>query len=234
LGGEIVRVARQSEAAPERYAAIVLFDPDLAEETCRRLSQLLNSLSSGPSAPPSDDDARLPRLPARESREFPGLRLDPETDPDLRAGFAVDVDRGPEVDAEPGEPAGADGAERRERARGHYERFVQGLSAGRSMILMGRDLSSEGMRVERLPGLWPGQHFRLAIYGPTRATPFMVRARVSRDDGEHGLALRFEGVASDDARELDKIVAALPQVEALDDDECAGLGAVISEIVGPA
>jgi len=98
---------------------------------------------------------------------------------------------------------------------------------------MGRDLSSRGMRVERLPGMWPGQHFRLAIYGPSRATPFMLRARVSRDDGEHGLALTFGDVAPEIARELDKIVAALPQVEALDQDECSGMGSVISEIVGP-
>jgi hypothetical protein len=98
-------------------------------------------------------------------------------------------------------------------------------------VLLGRDLSAGGMRVERLPGLHVGQQFRLALYGPSSTEAFVVQSSIIRDDGEQGLALRFEGVDDSLAVELEKMVACLPDVEPLQDGETAALGAVISEIL---
>jgi len=121
--------------------------------------------------------------------------------------------------------------ERRQQPRGSYTQSVLTEGGGHSGILMGRDLSAGGMRVERLPNLGEGDRFTLAIYGPARADPLQIKAVVCRDDGEEGLALRFESVADDTARELEKLVAALPDVESLDRSESDSMGTVLSEIV---
>ena len=51
-----------------------------------------------------------------------------------------------------------------------------------------------------------------------------------RDDGEEGYALRFDDVSSDLAKQLEKLVACLPDVESLQSGETAGLGSVVTEI----
>ena len=96
---------------------------------------------------------------------------------------------------------------------------------------MGRDLSSGGMRVERLADMRVGDRFRLALYGASSSDPFHVDATVIRDDGDSGFALVFEPLPAKTAEALEKFVACLPDVESLDDDESFGLGAVISEII---
>ena len=45
------------------------------------------------------------------------------------------------------------------------------------------------------------------------------------------MALRFEGVAEETGRELEKLVAALPDVESLERSESESLGAVLGEII---
>jgi hypothetical protein len=103
--------------------------------------------------------------------------------------------------------------------------------AGRSWVLMGRDLSANGMRVERAPNLQLDDCFTLALYGPARHEPFLVNARIERDDGDDGFGLRFVDVSSELAGELEKLVACLPDIESLEHGEAGGLGAVISEIL---
>ena len=98
-------------------------------------------------------------------------------------------------------------------------------------VLMGRDLSAGGMRIERLPGIALGERFRLALYGPSPLEPFEVSARVIRDDGEEGLALAFEAVDPAVAEALEKLVACLPDVESLEEEESHAMGAVLSELL---
>jgi hypothetical protein len=69
------------------------------------------------------------------------------------------------------------------------------------------------MSVEVLPGLPApplGEAFALALYGPARIEPHVVRARVVRDDGSGVLGLRFEDENEERSGELSKLVAALP------------------------
>ena len=70
-----------------------------------------------------------------------------------------------------------------------------------------------------------------AIYGPESQEPFRVKAEVHRDDSEGGLALHFVDVPKKTAHALEKLVACLPDIESLEEEEGERLGAIISEIV---
>jgi hypothetical protein len=59
----------------------------------------------------------------------------------------------------------------------------------------------------------------------------MIGAKVARDNGADGFGLVFDRVDRETARELEKMVACLPDVESLEDGEIAGLGAILSEII---
>ena len=122
-------------------------------------------------------------------------------------------------------------------AAGYGEFFVaepsprQPTGPDHSRVLMGRDLSPLGMRVESSPDLCVGDRFRLALYGPGRGEPYVVRAEILRDDQRGGLYLGFQDVPAEIAGELEKLVACLPDVESLEGEESDALGAIISEIV---
>jgi hypothetical protein len=122
-------------------------------------------------------------------------------------------------------------AERRKHERVVFKNEVIGLSEEAATVLVGRDLSIGGMRVEGNPQLELGMRLRLAVFGAPREEPILVRAEVTRaDDGTHGL--RFVDVGAEAAARLEKLVAHLPSVEPLDQDEADGLGAVVTRIVG--
>ena len=122
-------------------------------------------------------------------------------------------------------------SERRKHERVVFKNEVVGLSEEASTVLVGRDLSIGGMRVEGNSQLELGMRLRLAVFGAPREEPILVRAEVTRaDDGTHGL--RFVDVSAEAASRLEKLVAHLPSVEPLDQDEADGLGAVVTRIVG--
>lgn len=235
LRGRIVRTTMEGDqAAGERYTAGMLFDMGLEEDRRLQLSRLLNDLSVGPGSVP---DLTGEQLPACDSPDIPGLTLDAETDPALNAGVEISLHRRvgptPEIASELQSQLVA--ADRRQTPRGSFGGQVLALSPDAreqpTRVLMGRDLSAGGMRIERMPDLETGDRFRLAIYGPASQHPFLVDAVVHRDDGEDGIALRFVDVSLEVARGLEKLVACLPDVESLEDGEASALGAVISEIV---
>ena len=229
LRGELMRSASGASSHDETsYTGVLLFDAPLEDATRQQLARLLNTWASGAgslAAPPPGGSA----LPPCESPEVPGLTLDDETDPAVTANVRVEVSLS---DAETtAAPEGLSEAERRQQPRGAYSERILAFGEQRSRVLMGRDLSAGGMRVESLPDLAPGDRFRLAIYGPGQPEPTLVNAEVARDDGENGLALRFLDVRAEVAVALEKLVACLPDVESLEGSEAEGLGAVISEIV---
>lgn len=225
LSGHVARVSADSTRGDEAiHAASVIFD-EMDESMQVRLGGLINRWSMGPPSvsDPADADVELPPCP---SRVIPGLTLDDETDPAIRVGERVGVHcagiASPEV------PRGVD---RRGHARGAFTGTVVATSDESRRVLMGRDLSAGGMRIERLPGIELGDTFRLALYGPSPLEAFEVSARVIRDDGEEGLALGFTDVSPAIAETLEKLVACLPEVESLEQDESHAMGAVLSEIL---
>ncbi len=99
-------------------------------------------------------------------------------------------------------------------ARGTYGSTVMAMSEGAAYALLGLDLSAGGMRVEANPELAIGDQLRLAIH--PRSDPFLVEAVVIRDDGERGLALRFEWVEPGAEEQLEDVVRSLPMIEVMD------------------
>ena len=98
-------------------------------------------------------------------------------------------------------------------------------------VLMGRDLSRGGMRVNPNPLLAVGMKLRLAVHAETRETPLILNAVVDRDDGERGLVLRFGDLSAELSRYLDYVIHALPLVIDDDDDEgCLDHGAARGEL----
>ncbi|MGH0036282.1 MAG: PilZ domain-containing protein [Myxococcota bacterium] len=217
LRGKAVRVSTRGS----QYSVGVLFDRDLSESVRQRLGSLLNAWNHGGEslARSGGADAETAPLPACESPAIPGLTLDDETDPAVVAHVEVGL-RVP----------GANDERRRHR-RGPFMRPIPAEGETSSAVLMGRDLSPGGMRIEPLPDLELGDRFEIAIYGPDRPEPFRVRSEVVRDDGAEGLALAFRDVPDDVAAGLEKLVACLPDVESLQAGEAAGLGSIITEIV---
>lgn len=226
LRGRVARINQDWSHSTVRHAASIIFDPDLNEATRLRLGDLINRRSIGPPSM-TEPDATHPPLPACESRAIPGLTLDDETDPSIRVDVPVsmqfeesDVPSAAELDRE-----------RRAHPRGAFTTPVVANAEDGRRVLMGRDLSAGGMRIERLPGVKLGDEFRLALYGPTPLEPFQVRARVIRDDGADGFALAFQQVEQPTAAQLEKLVACLPDVESLEEEEAHGMGAVLSELL---
>jgi hypothetical protein len=231
LRGRLVRTSNEPLADEHGYTAGMLFDSDLPEEERRLLALLLNDLSVGPG---SISYEATDALPPCESPVMPGLTLDAETDPAFHAGVMIEIDRGQRADSAPAEVIDIN---RRRNPRGNFPSSVVATPGdasaedAASRVLMGRDLSASGMRVERAHGIAVGDRFTLALYGPAQHEPFLVHARVVRDDGDMGYGLRFLDVPKETVRELEKLVACLPDVESLEDGETGGLGAVISEIL---
>ncbi len=221
LRGEVVR----SSPCGERHNLGVLFDRDLPESTRQRLGSLLDSWTRGGESLAHGDPTAIDPLPPCDSPAMPGLTLDAETDPAIIANVEVGMRR----------RASGDDADRRRHPRGPFAQSVEAMADSRRTVLIGRDLSAGGMRIEHLPGLdiGVGDRFEIAIYGPDGPEPFRVKSEVMRDDGEDGLALRFLEVAPTVADALEKLVACLPDVEPLSGDESSNLGTVITEIVEP-
>lgn len=129
-------------------------------------------------------------------------------------------------------PRGNPANRRRHSRRRFAERVVAASTDGSiHRVLIGRDLSISGMRVDRQPELVVGARVRLALYDTARDTPVVVTASVLRDDGAHGVALSFDDISKEAAVRLEQLVAGLPPVERLADGEAGAMGTVVGEIL---
>ena len=101
--------------------------------------------------------------------------------------------------------------------RAVYQREVHAFRQGANRVLLGRDLSEQGMRIERNVQLRTGDRLTLAIHGADREEPLVVAARVARDDGSRGMALLFDVEPSTQER-LRRLINTLPRLQRLGDD----------------
>ena len=127
--------------------------------------------------------------------------------------------------------ASGSGEERRTTARHPYGAKVPAFGNRALRVLVGRDLSVGGMRIESNPDLEVGDRLHLAIYGEPNEEPFLVWAKIAREDGDGNLAIAFEPLHAVVARRLEKLVASLPAVESLHDDESEAMGTVVTQIL---
>jgi len=128
------------------------------------------------------------------------------------------------------EQAPAASNDRRKHPRATYAGKVGRLDDEADSVLLGRDLSVGGMRVEYHPNLQIGDVLELAVYGLPREEPIVVKARVAQDAGD-GLGLAFDGLEPAVQARLERLVTRLPSVESLQGGEAAGLGSVVSRVL---
>jgi hypothetical protein len=224
LSGEIVRSGPWSENGDRKFSCAMAFGPEVDDASRMNLARMINSRISGPlSLAPAYPDALS--LPSCDSPALPGLLLNDETDPPVATELEVQLalTGGKLDDAVP--------AERRKDQRADYLQRIEVQNSGETSVLMGRDLSSNGMCVEYFADATIGARLSLAIYGPSESEPLYVDAEIIRDDGERGIGLRFCDLPGESSAQLEKFVACLPAVESLEDGEALGMGSVLAEVL---
>lgn len=100
--------------------------------------------------------------------------------------------RAPAVRPREPDPGHTPSQQKRRSRRGRYERKIAAMEGDEAYMLLCRDISSGGMRIDPAEGLGVGAKLDLAIQVSPREEPFLVETTVLRDDGERGLALRFD------------------------------------------
>jgi hypothetical protein len=128
------------------------------------------------------------------------------------------------------EPADARGAERRAGERRAYGRRVIALGEESARVVLGRDLSPGGMRVEPTSKLALGEQLQLALHLDPGRDPLVVSARVERDDGPQGLLLRFSALSPAADSYLAEMLGRLPPLSALG-EKGQRVPLVVSEIL---
>ena len=97
--------------------------------------------------------------------------------------------------------------------------------------MLGHDLSAEGIRIARQPGLAVGQRLALGLYGAAAGGPLVVEATVVCDHGPRGLGLAFQGVKPEQRRQLEELLGTLAPLESLVGDGETGRGIIVSRLL---
>ncbi len=105
------------------------------------------------------------------------------------------------------------GGDRRRTVRRRFQRRVMGVCEGIAHVLMSRDLSVEGLRIEPADGLAPGDDLVLAVFGEVGTVPLITEAVLDRCDESDGLFVRFAALAPEDAKRLDALIELLPPLD---------------------
>jgi hypothetical protein len=129
-------------------------------------------------------------------------------------------------------PDSSEPPERRTGPRKGYEKHVVTVTDEATRVLLCRDISIGGMRVEPNDSLVPGDDLLVAIHIRSRSEPLVVNTRVIRDDGEKGLVLEFHDLSNESEVYLNKMVHLLPMLgvkSAGKNGEQPGM--IISEII---
>jgi hypothetical protein len=211
-----------------------------------------------PESPPADD-AGIRELPARNLRTDPRFEANPLELPavEVRRGPAPEEEKRiedfsvselPAIETLFAELSETDSDattastlqavkptdetdDRRRERRSAFGAKVPAFGSRALRVLVGRDLSVGGMRVEQNSAISCGDRFHLAIYGEPGEEPMLVWATVARDDGDRGLAIAFDELDGSIATRLERLVTSLPAVESLHDSEVEAMGTVITEML---
>jgi hypothetical protein len=222
--GVVGRVVRTASApyAKDTNEICLVFDalpaPDLA-----RLRKVVAAHARGPALLRADDPDGLQR---RESRRRPSGRsvitiAHAEQEAVTDAAEALS-----DCEHEP------DAAERRGDSRHAFERRVIATDEQATHVLVGRDISLGGMRVNPTPTLAVGDTLQIAVHVPGQETPLVLNVRVARDDGSDGLLLHFDDLSITASGYLKEVLANLPGLAAGDGDSSSGEAPrVVSEIL---
>jgi len=123
----------------------------------------------------------------------------------------------------------SDVVERRQGPRYAIDRHVIALGVEAACVLIGRDISLKGMRVDSHDSIDVGDELQVALHVGTSSEPLVVQARVERDDGDQGMMLSFHGLSETAESYLDKQVGFLPILAARGGDQ--GSGVIVSQVL---
>jgi hypothetical protein len=239
----VVRVEQgDREHAAEGDLSVGLRFDHLDDEAKGRLRKLLVELYWGPvmlpdaATAPEESPIRPgvagPIEPGTEQRtDAPAHSAPASTDPQAREPETTSVagDESTGIEEKEGSDGEPEHSPRRRHPRLAFDREVIAMCPEATRVLVGRDLSRGGMRVEPHPKLTIGDRVRAALYADAGDDPFVVEARVVRDDAELGLALRFDWMDADAERQLDQLLEALPSIQSLEPSDTVPV--VLTELV---
>ena len=107
---------------------------------------------------------------------------------------------------------------KRKNVRARYRKQITALAGRESHMIMCLDISVGGMKIERIEGIEVGARLNLAIQLNPPREPVLVESTVVRDEGEAGLAVRFDWLSPESRRQLERLLTTLPTIEALHDE----------------
>jgi hypothetical protein len=122
-----------------------------------------------------------------------------------------------------GAGAGPGDEDRRASPRHEYLQRVIALGAEAGRVLMGRDLSLGGMRVDAHPDLHVGDQLSIGLHLRAREKPLIVRAQVVRSDEQKGFALAFHELSVEAESYLRSMIDFLPILSVHEGDVDAGV-----------
>jgi hypothetical protein len=207
--GEVRRVSPADTGAD----AIAVVFTKLREKTRDKIAAIVTAHCGGPAI--LDDDTTLTTRSSGSAVEEDAPHVD-----EMEAGAACQSEN---AEGEAVRPMRLD-------PRCEIERRIIALGDEASRVLIGRDLSLGGMRVDPTPGLSIDDKLQIAIHVSNGNQPLVIRAQIVRDDGDAGMALQFVDL-SDSARLcLEDMLQSLPAIsEPNGADE--GAGVIVSEVV---
>jgi hypothetical protein len=220
LVGRVLRSERQRRPGSEQNVAVALRFDRLDSGTRMRLDALIAAHTLGPTPLERASEGGGGTGEPREAREIPEAR------PARSYGTVRPPPAPAAVVAAPPE------VERRRGPRVAHRHEVIALEPTLSRVrhtLLGIDLSAGGIRVEPHPDLTIGDRVRIAIYDAAGGETLVVEAEAVRDQGPHGVVLHFRNVSDEARGQIERIVAAAPQIESAGAAE--GNGVVVAEML---
>ncbi len=216
LPARVIHVEGSDTGAAESVWLGVAFEK-IDEATRHALALIIEDRAQGPATlrTGAPGAARRPKAPGAAHTGAPPR--------------AVSVSRRPKPSSAPERATTCD--DRRRERRAAYSQTIPAFGQRALRVLVGRDLSVSGMRIERHTDLWLGDHLQLAIYGDAGDDPMLVWGHVERSDGESGLVIRFDALDQHLEARLERLVSSLPAVESLHDTEAEAMGTVLGEIL---
>jgi hypothetical protein len=201
LRGHVLRVS--SDETGSDVIAVVF--ETLREAARKRLESIVSAHSQGP--------AVLDRAISLAPRSAPAI---PES--------------GEPESPEPDDPTSEETSERRIQDRHTISRRIVALGDEAARVLIGRDLSVGGMRIDPAPEFATGDRLKVAVHVRPDGQPLVVSAEIARDDGPNGMALRFVDLSPAARAYLEEMVLALPSIIESNNSK-EGAGVVVSEVV---
>ena len=102
---------------------------------------------------------------------------------------------------------------RRRALRRRFHQRVMGVLGGIAHVLLARDLSRGGMRIEGNERLAVGDALKIAVFGALDTAPLLAPAVVERDDEADGWFLRFSALDSEVEDRLDALIDSLAPLD---------------------